>query len=137
MIAVGTQATRDPRTPLDKRCVFSSDDVMMLHDRPRTLAVVGAGEYASMFAVLGVGVTLIDMRPRLLEFVDGEIIENLVYQMRERRVTLRLGEEVASIEVFDEGGVERVRTCLASGKQIVTDKALLSMGRNRATSALN
>jgi NAD(P) transhydrogenase len=82
-------------------------------------------------------VTLIDMRHRLLEFADAEIIENLVYQLRQRRVTLRLGEEVSSIEVFQEGGLERVRTCLASGKQIVTDKALSSIGRKGATSELN
>ena len=104
VLAVGTQAVRDARTPLDGQWVFSSDDVMELGELPRTLAVIGAGvigcEYASMFAALGVRVTLIDMRPRLLEFVDAEIVETLVYHLRERRVTLRLGEEVSSIEVF-------------------------------------
>jgi NAD(P) transhydrogenase len=105
VLAVGTQAVRDTRTPLDGRYVFSSDDVMDLDELPRTLAVIGAGvigcEYASMFAALGVRVTLIDMRPRLLDFVDAEIIETLTYHLRERRVTLRLGEEVSSIEVFE------------------------------------
>ncbi len=141
VLAVGTRAVRDARTALDGHCVFSSDDVMELDELPRTLAVIGAGvigcEYASMFAALGVRVTLIDMRPRLLEFADAEIIETLVYHLRERRVTLRLGEEVSSIEVFEDNGVKRVRTCLASGKQIVTDKALSSMGRNGSTSELN
>ena len=96
------RATR--ATPLDGTCIFSSDDVMQLDELPRTLAVIGAGvigcEYASMFAALGVRVTLIDMRPRLLDFVDAEIVESLVYHLRERRVTLRLGEEVSSIEVI-------------------------------------
>jgi NAD(P) transhydrogenase len=141
VLAVGTQAVRDGRTAPDGQCVFSSDDVMELDELPRTLAVIGAGvigcEYASMFAALGVRVTLIDMRPRLLEFADAEIIETLVYHLRERRVTLRLGEEVSSIEVIEENGSKRVRTALASGKQIVTDKALSSMGRNGATSELN
>ncbi len=141
VLAVGTQAVRDGRTAPDGQCVFSSDDVMELDELPRTLAVIGAGvigcEYASMFAALGVRVTLIDMRPRLLEFADAEIIETLVYHLRERRVTLRLGEEVSSIEVIEENGIKRVRTALASGKQIVTDKALSSMGRNGATSELN
>jgi len=91
-----------------------------------------------MFAALGVRVTLIDLRPRLLDFVDAEIVETLIYQLRERRMTLRLGEKVSSIEVFEENGIKRVlRTCLASGKQIVTDKALSSMGCNGATSELN
>jgi NAD(P) transhydrogenase len=141
VLAVGTQAVRDSRTALDGQSVFSSDDVMDLEELPRTLAVIGAGvigcEYASMFAALGVRVTLIDMRPRLLEFADAEIVETLVYHLRERRVTLRLGEEVSSIEVFEENGVKRVRTRLASGKQLVTDKALSSMGRNGSTGSLN
>src|SRR5215469_13353230 len=141
VLAVGTEAVRDVRAPLDGRCIFSSDDVLLLDELPHTLAVIGAGvigcEYASMFAALGVRVTLIDMRPRLMDFVDTEIVESLVYHLRERRVTLRLGEEVSSIEVFDESGLKRVRTCLASGKQIVTDKALSSMGRNGATGELN
>jgi NAD(P) transhydrogenase len=141
VLAVGTKAIRDDRTPLDGRSVFSSDDVMELDELPRTLAVIGAGvigcEYASMFAALGVRVTLIDMRPRLLDFVDAEIVETLTYLLRERRVTLRLGEKVSSIEVFEENSIKRVRTCLASGKQIATDKALSSMGRNGATSELN
>jgi NAD(P) transhydrogenase len=72
-----------------------------------------------------------------LDFVDAEIVETLTYLLRERRVTLRLGEKVSSIEVFEENSIKRVRTCLASGKQIVTDKALSSMGRNGATSELN
>ena len=141
VLAVGTEAASDARTPLDGQCVFSSDDVMGLDELPRTLAVIGAGvigcEYASMFAALGVRVTLIDMRPRLLDFVDAEIVESLTYHLRERRVTIRLGEEVSSIEVFQENGLKRVRTCLASGKQIVTDKALSSRGRNGATGELN
>ena len=141
VLAVGAEAIRDARTPLDGRFIFSSDDVLTLPELPRTLAVIGAGvigcEYASMFAALGVRVTLVDMRHRLLEFADAEIVENLVYQLRERRVTLRLGEEVSSLEVFQENGLERVRTCLASGKQIVTDKALSSIGRKGATSELN
>ena len=141
VLAVGTHATKDKRTPLDGTCIFSSDDMMQLDELPRTLAVIGAGvigcEYASMFAALGVRVTLIDMRPRLLDFVDAEIVESLVYHLRERRVTLRLGEEVSSIEVIRENGENRVRTCLASGKQIITDKALSSTGRTGATSDLN
>jgi len=141
VLAVGTHAARDPRTPLDGHYIFSSDDMMELDELPRTLAVIGAGvigcEYASMFAALGVRVTLIDMRPRLLDFVDAEIVESLIYHLRERRVTLRLAEEVSSIELVRENGMNRVRTRLASGKELITDKALSSTGRVGATSDLN
>ena len=141
VLAVGTEAAIDPRMPLDGQCIFSSDDIMNVDSLPRTLTVIGAGvigcEYASMFSALGVRVTLIDMRPRVLPFVDSELIEALTYQLRERRVTLRLGEKVESVEVVEESAGKHVKVMLASGKQIITDKALTSTGRVGATSKLN
>ena len=82
-------------------------------------------------------VTLIDKRQRLLPFVDGEIIEALAYQLRQNRVTLRLGEEVRALEPVKDGDEERVRILLSSGKQVVSEMALYSVGRTGATSALN
>ncbi len=141
IIATGTETTRDPHIPFDGRLIFTSDDVLWLDRLPRTLAVVGAGvigaEYASMFAALGVRVTLIDKRPQLLPFVDDEIAATLAYHLRENRVTLRLGEGVASLECLKDEAGERVRINLASGKQIVAEKALYSIGRTGNTAALN
>src|SRR6516165_5335576 len=64
LIATGTEATHDPQMPLDGSCVYSSDDILHMEDLPQTLTVIGAGvigcEYASMFAALGVRVTVVD-----------------------------------------------------------------------------
>ena len=141
IIAVGTSATQDPHIPFDGRRIFVSDDILKLDQLPRTLTVVGAGvigcEYASIFATLGVRVTLVDQRNRLLPFVDEEIADALAYHLRENRVTLRLGETVSHMEpIHDEHG-DRVRINLTSGKQIITDKALHSIGRTGATESLN
>lgn len=141
IVAVGTSATKESHIPFDGQNIFLSDDILGLHQLPRSLAVVGAGvigaEYASIFATLGVRVTLIDKRPQLLPFVDAEITDALAYQLRENRVTLRLGEEVQGIEPFTDERGERVRIILESGKQIVTEKALYSVGRTGATGTLN
>ena len=141
VIAVGTEAARDPRMALDGNCVFSSDDILQLKDLPGSLAVIGAGvigcEYASIFAALGVKVTVIEKRPRLLPFVDAEIIEALTYHLREQRVTMRLGEEVDRVELIDDGANPRVKINLVSGKQIVADKVLRSTGRSGATAGLH
>jgi NAD(P) transhydrogenase len=141
IIATGTSPTRDPRVPIDGENVFLSDDILRLKKLPRTLSVVGAGvigcEYACMFAALGVRVTLIDKRPRLLEFIDAEIAEALAFHLRQNKVTLRLGEEVSTIEPFQDEHGTRVRIQLDSGKQIVTEKALYSIGRTGATDRLN
>lgn len=137
IIATGTEVTKDPGVELDARNIFTSDDILQLDEIPRTLTVVGAGvigcEYATIFAALGVRVTLVDSRPQLLPFVDGEITDALSYHVRSSRGTIRLGETVTGVEVKDG----HVVTQLQSGKQITTDKALHSVGRVGATSDLN
>ncbi len=141
VIAVGTQAAHDSRMPMDGKCVFSADDILEMKELPASLIVIGAGvigcEYASMFAALGIKVTMVEKAPRLLPFVDAEIVDALAYHLRERRVTLRLGEEVDHIELIEEATRPRVRVTLVSGKQIVSDMALCSTGRSGATSKLN
>ncbi|MDA0261388.1 MAG: Si-specific NAD(P)(+) transhydrogenase [Proteobacteria bacterium] len=143
IVAVGTETTMDPHIDFDGQSIFTSDDVLELEALPKTLTVIGAGviglEYATIFATLGIRVTLIDKRPRMLEFIDHEIVDTLAHLMRQRRMTMRLGEEVANIERFvdEEGGRERVRIDLKSGKQIISDKTLYSIGRTGATRMLN
>ncbi len=141
VLAVGTTVTKDPHIPFDGQNIFTSDDMLTLEELPKTLTVIGAGvigiEYATIFATLGVRVTVIDKRPRLLPFVDGEIVDALAYQMRENRATLRMGEAVKGVEAVNEEGRHRVRITLESGKEIVTDKALYSVGRSGATASLN
>jgi NAD(P) transhydrogenase len=141
IIATGTTATKSDRVPLDGRRVFLSDDLLGLDHVPRTLAVVGAGviglEYASIFSALGVRVTIIDKRRRLLPFVDAEIIDSLTYHLNQQRAIMRLGEEVDRIEPMHDEQGERVKIHLVSGKQIVTEMALYSIGRTGATRSLN
>jgi NAD(P) transhydrogenase len=141
VVAVGTESTRDQNMPLDGKCIYSSDDILQMEELPHTLTVIGAGvigcEYASIFAALGVRVTVIDKRPRLLPFVDAELIEALTYHLREKRVLLRLGEEVSRVELVEGNLGSHVKIGLASGKQIASDKVLCSIGRTGATAGMN
>jgi NAD(P) transhydrogenase len=141
VIAVGTETTRDPHIPFDGRQIFTSDDILQLDRLPRTLAVVGAGvigcEYASIFAALGVRVTLVDKRNRLLPFIDTEIADTLCHHLRDNRATLRLNESVNKLEIVEDELGTRVRLHLDSGKTILAEKALYSVGRTGATASLN
>jgi NAD(P) transhydrogenase len=140
LIAVGTGPVPPPGVAADGQVVMTTDDVIHLEAVPRTMAVVGAGvigvEYASMFAALGVQVTLIEKRERFLEFLDREIVDELMHQMRERKLTFRLGEAVERIEVA-EGPPRRAVILLESGKRIVADLALFSAGRLALSGPLN
>jgi NAD(P) transhydrogenase len=141
LIAVGSEATRDPKIAFDGENIFVSDDILGMKKLPRTLAVIGAGvvgcEYASIFSALGIRVTLVDRSRRLLPFVDAEVVEALDYHLRENRMTLRFGETVSGIELVHNGADARVKIHLASGKEVVAEKALYSIGRTGATAKLN
>ena len=139
LIASGTLATPLSGVESDGETIITSDDFGYLTRLPRTLAVVGAGvigiEYASMFASLGIEVTVIDRRDRPLEFVDAEIVDELIHQMRKRNVNFRFGEAVEGVTV-NPGPPQRAVLQLESGKRIVADMALFSVGRIGATDAL-
>jgi NAD(P) transhydrogenase len=140
LIAVGTSAIPPKGVPLDGEVILTSDSIMALVRVPKTLAVIGGGvigmEYASIFASIGVEVTVIEKRERPLEFLDREIIEELIHQMRNRNVTFRVGEAVESMGVV-EGPPRRAEIRLESGKRIVADMALFSIGRQGTTERLN
>jgi len=137
IIAVGTNATRDPHIPFGRRIVVS-DDILSLETIPKTLTVVGAGvigvEYATMFSALGTRVTLVDTRPTLLPFLDDEISVALTYIAQQNRVIMRLGEEVEGVVAPDE--TQPIEIHLKSGKSIKADAVLYSIGRSGATENL-
>jgi NAD(P) transhydrogenase len=138
VIAVGTRPASSPTVPINGRTIINSDQVLELQDLPKSLIVVGGGvigvEYTCMFAALGVRVTLVEKRPRLLEFADQEIIEALSYHLRDSRVTMRLGEEVASVEELPDGAVV---ANLESKKRISGDALLYAIGRQGNIDELN
>jgi NAD(P) transhydrogenase len=129
VVAVGTKPAVSPKVPVNGRNILDSDQVLTMTDMPRTLIVVGGGvvgvEYTCMFAVLGVRVILVEKRPRLLEFADSEMVEALSYHLRDSRVTMRLNEEVESVE--ETAGC--VVASLQSNKKITGDALLYAVGR--------
>ena len=137
ILAVGTRPSASPNVPLNGKTIVNSDQIMQMPDIPKTLIVVGGGvigvEYTCMFATLGVRVILVEKRPRLLEFADSEIVEALSYHLRDHRVTMRLNEEVDSVEE----GTGCVVANLQSKKKISGDALLYAVGRQGNIDELN
>ncbi|MGB8321482.1 MAG: Si-specific NAD(P)(+) transhydrogenase [Candidatus Acidiferrum sp.] len=138
VIATGTKPADNPKVPVNGRNIVNSDQILGIPVVPKTLIVVGGGvigvEYACMFATLGVRVILVEKRPRLLEFADSEVVEALSYQMRDRRATMRLNEEVESVEELPDG---KVAANLVSKKRIIGDALLYAVGRQGNIDRLN
>jgi NAD(P) transhydrogenase len=138
VIATGTKPAISPKVAINARTIINSDQILEMPEIPKTLLVVGGGvigvEYTSMFATLGVRVTLIEKRPRLLEFADSEIVEALSYHLRDHRVTMRLNEEVESVAETPDGGVV---ANLESKKKVMGDALLYAVGRQGNVDDMN
>jgi len=139
LIACGTRPAHSDDIPIDGKRIFDSDQVHCLEEVPRELIVVGAGiiglEFASMFATLGVKVTLLDLRPTLLDFVDREIIESLSYQLRQIGTVFRLGEKVVQVGLDQER--DQVFAKLESGKIVRGQALLYAIGRQANSDQLD
>ncbi len=137
VIATGTRPARPPAVEFDDRTILDSDGLLRLDRIPESGVIVGAGvvgiEYASMFAALGVKVTVVEQRPRLLEFCDAQIAEGLQYHLRDLGVVFRLGEQVTAVDRHDGGAM----THLASGKRIASEVVLYAAGRQGETEGLD
>jgi NAD(P) transhydrogenase len=130
LVACGSRAGRVPEVPIDNERILDVDGRKGLGQIPKTMIVVGAGaiglEFASMATALNTRVTLVDQRTSVLEFADDEIVESLLYLLRRRGATLRLGERVVSARRDAQG----VTAELASGKRIHADALLYAVGRH-------
>ena len=138
IIGTGTKPASSPRVPINGSTIINSDLILELKNLPKTMIIVGGGvigvEYTCMFAALGVRCTLIERRPRLLEFADQEIVEALSYHLRDSRVTMRLNEEVESVEEMPDGTVV---ANLESKKKVQGDALLFAVGRQGKVDELN
>jgi NAD(P) transhydrogenase len=138
LIAVGTMPFRPASIPFNGTNVLDSDDFIRSPCVPKSLTVVGAGviglEYATIFSALDVPVTLIEPRETMLDFMDKEIVDHLIYLMRERGMAIRLKGEVKDVQFTPHGSPICV---LADGRRVSTELVLFTAGRSGATGALN
>jgi NAD(P) transhydrogenase len=138
LIAVGTAPFRPDHIPFDDVHVFDSDALIAQPRVPRSLTVIGAGvigiEYATIFSALDVQVTLIEPRETFLDFIDREIIDDFVHQLRDRGMSIRLGCTVERVETDGQGWPVCI---LSDGRRIRSEMLLYAAGRMGATAKLN
>jgi NAD(P) transhydrogenase len=138
VIAVGTEPSRPSDIPFDDISIIDSDGLLTLKRLPSSIVIVGGGvigtEYASILAGLGIPTTLIDKRPRLLEFADAELINMLQRKLKESGVILYHEEEVLEIKKREDNSID-VR--LRHAKPLQASTLMYAIGRVGATKELN
>jgi len=136
LIATGSKPHRPPEIAFDDVHVFDSDSFLQMDRIPQSLAVIGGGvigcEYASIFMALGVRVTLVDGRDRLLPFLDADISERLRERLAALGMQFWFNERPVKVETTPAG----VNLAMKSGKILQTESALLAAGRRAAVDGL-
>ena len=136
LVSTGSKPHRPGEISFDDVHTFDSDTFLQMDRIPKSLAVIGGGvigcEYASIFKALGVDVTLVDGRDRLLPFLDNEISERL----RDRLAALGMHFWFNERPIKTENSARGVRLNMKSGKVLETDTALFAAGRRAAVDGL-
>jgi len=137
VIATGSRPNRPDDVPFDGETVFDSETILQLPRIPKTMTVLGAGvvgiEYASIFAALGIAVTLVDTRDRLLPYFDREIVATLVRELGELGVSLLHDDRYLRITRLP-GTPPRVACETKAGRSLESDVILYCVGRDGNTS---
>ena len=139
VIATGSSPNRPADVPFDAESVFDSNTILKLPRMPKTMTVLGAGvigiEYASIFAALGIYVTLLDTRDQLLPYLDREIVSILERELGELHVEVLHDERYAHIDPV-HGTPPRVCVETKKGRRITSDVLLYCVGRDGNTKDL-
>lgn len=138
ILATGSRPRHPDGVRVDHEHVLDADSILKLAYLPRSLAILGGGviacEYASVFAALGVEVTIIDRGERPLAFLDHEISDLLAEELAAEGCRY-LGGRTASAVTFD--GVSSVEVALADGETICAEKVFVALGRTGCLESLN
>jgi NAD(P) transhydrogenase len=131
VVATGSRPRTPPEIPVDHEHIFDSDSILSMAYLPSSLVVLGGGviasEYATIFAALGVEVTMIDRADRPLAFLDREVIDRFVDAFEGHPGCVFVGN--AKIESVAWDGIDTVVTKLANGWEARSDKLLCTLGR--------
>jgi NAD(P) transhydrogenase len=129
LIATGSSPHHPPGIPFDGELIFDSDTILNMKRIPKTMIVVGGGvigtEYASIFTALGVRVTLIEPKGRIVSFVDSEIGQRLMDQLLKLGIKFIFDDRMASIEARQD----HVHVTMEKGGKHDFDAALIAAGR--------
>lgn len=138
VIATGSRPRNPPEIPVDHENILDSDSLLSMIYLPRSLTIIGGGvigcEYASIFALLGVHVTLIDRAPAPLQFMDQELVRQFM-ECFEQQGGRYLGDQKVKEVRWD--GAAHVVTTLGDGLTITSEKLLVALGRQANVEDLN
>jgi NAD(P)H dehydrogenase (quinone) len=128
LIATGASPRVLPDAVPDGRRILTWRQLYDLEELPEHLVVVGSGvtgaEFVSAYAELGVPVTLISSRDRVLPHEDPDAAATLEEVFTERGVTIEPRSRADKVVATADG----VRVTLSDGREVTGSHALMTVG---------
>jgi NAD(P) transhydrogenase len=138
VLATGSRPRNPDEIPVDHEHILDSDSLLSMMYLPRSLTIIGGGvigcEYASIFSLLGVHVTLIDKAETPLQFMDQELVRQFLEAFGQQGGCYLGGQTVKDVR-WD--GATHVVTTLGDGLVIKSEKLLVALGRRANVEDLN
>ncbi|MDH7445626.1 Si-specific NAD(P)(+) transhydrogenase [Aquimarina sp. 2201CG14-23] len=140
LIATGSYPYHPEYIPFDNKRVLDSDSVLNIKNFPKSICVLGAGvigcEYATIFGAMGVKTFIVNDHDKILGFLDTQISESLVAQMRKNEIKILFNNSVTEFDV-SEDEMQPLRLKLRSGEFLNVEMFLFAAGRSGNIKGLN
>ncbi len=133
IIATGSEPRQIPAFPFDYKKIHDSTSLLEMRKLPKKLAIIGGGvigcEFASLYATLGVEVTILEMLPRILPMEAESVSTALTKAFLNKGIAIHTGVTVEGIDTSGKG----VNVKISGSKGIAADMALVAVGRKLNT----
>jgi dihydrolipoamide dehydrogenase len=134
IIATGSRPSRLPDIPLDGEEVITSDEALELSKAPAKLVIIGGGvigvELATIFALLGSKVTIVEFLPEIVASEDPEVIAVLKASLEDMGVEIITGAKAREVKKGSRGLSLVVSDAGGGQRTIGASKILLAVGRS-------
>ncbi len=129
IIATGSTTLDIKAFPCDHKNILNSTSILEMSSLPKSLIVVGGGyigsEFASLFAEMGVKVTILEALDSIVKAQGASISNFLTKKFKDKGISIKTSVKVSSIESFENSATVH----LENGDTLSADKVLISIGR--------
>ncbi len=136
ILATGSRPALSEALGYNGRTIVTSDEALAWQTLPESLLIIGGGvigcEFAVLYAILGVRVTILEALPGIIAPADQEIARTMQGLLKKQGIAIQTGVTIAALQ--EQGG--QVIARLADGREVQGEKALISIGRRFVTEGL-
>lgn len=136
LLATGSEPAIPPIVGIEETEYWTSTEALSAPELPGSILIIGGGvigmEFAGFYAAMGVDVTVVEMIPKILGYMDSEVSSLLQEECEKRGVKFYLQTKVVSIHT----GSVTIETYEGHREVLHGDRILLSTGRRPITEGL-